>query len=258
MNLPRYSLDNAKVVYFFLALLLVGGLISFGQLGKKEDSPFVIKSASIVTRYPGATPEEVEKLVTEPIGREIQSMRRVYKITSESYYGLSKIMIELDPATPADEMPQMWDELRRKVLNIQPQMPQDASPISVSDDFGDVFGIYYGLSAGEGFTYEEMRGWAQRIKTALVTVKGVQKVTLFGEQSGVVNVYVSLSTLNNLFITPRPDSHLVAGKADPPGGHCPCRTGICRTPVDADAAQRPARHRDRHFDRCVERRGQNR
>ena len=202
MNLPRYSLDNAKVVYFFLALLLVGGLISFGQLGKKEDSPFVIKSASIVTRYPGATPEEVEKLVTEPIGREIQSMRRVYKITSESYYGLSKIMIELDPATPADEMPQMWDELRRKVLNIQPQMPQDASPISVSDDFGDVFGIYYGLSAGEGFTYEEMRGWAQRIKTALVTVKGVQKVTLFGEQSGVVNVYVSLSTLNNLFITP--------------------------------------------------------
>ena len=202
MNLPRYSLDNAKVIYFFLALLLVGGLISFGQLGKKEDSPFVIKSASIVTRYPGATPEEVEKLVTEPIGREIQSMRRVYKITSESYYGLSKIMIELDPATPADEMPQMWDELRRKVLNIQPQMPQDASPISVSDDFGDVFGIYYGLSAGEGFTYEEMRGWAQRIKTALVTVKGVQKVTLFGEQSGVVNVYVSLSTLNNLFITP--------------------------------------------------------
>ena len=202
MNLPRYSLDNAKVIYFFLALLLVGGLISFGQLGKKEDSPFVIKSASIVTRYPGATPEEVEKLVTEPIGREIQSMRRVYKITSESYYGLSKIMIELDPATPADEMPQMWDELRRKVLNIQPQMPQDASPISVSDDFGDVFGLYYGLSAGEGFTYEEMRGWAQRIKTALVTVKGVQKVTLFGEQSGVVNVYVSLSTLNNLFITP--------------------------------------------------------
>lgn len=107
MNLPRYSLDNAKVIYFFLALLLVGGLISFGRLGKKEDSPFVIKSASIVTRYPGATPEEVEKLVTEPIGREIQSMRRVYKITSESYYGLSKIMIELDPATPADEMPQI-------------------------------------------------------------------------------------------------------------------------------------------------------
>ena len=124
MNLPRYSLDNAKVIYFFLALLLVGGLISFGRLGKKEDSPFVIKSASIVTRYPGATPEEVEKLVTEPIGREIQSMRRVYKITSESYYGLSKIMIELDPATPADEMPQMWESCAARCSIYSPRCPR--------------------------------------------------------------------------------------------------------------------------------------
>ena len=101
MNLPRYSLDNRKVIFFFLAILLVGGIVAFTQLGKKEDSPFVIKSAAIVTRYPGATPEEVEQLITEPIEREIQSMRRVYKITSESWYGMSKIMIELQPSTPA-------------------------------------------------------------------------------------------------------------------------------------------------------------
>lgn len=202
MNLPKYALDNPKVIYFFLALLMVGGIISFGRLGKKEDSPFVIKSAAIVTRYPGATPQEVEQLVTEPIEREIQSMRRVYKITSESFYGMSKIMIELDPATPAGEMPQMWDELRRKTLNVQPSLPQGVSPIAVSDDFGDVFGIYYGLAASQGFTYEEIRDWAQRIKTALVTVDGVQKVTLFGEQSGVVNVSLSMAALGNLFITP--------------------------------------------------------
>ena len=155
MNLPRYSLDNRKVIFFFLAILLVGGIVAFTQLGKKEDSPFVIKSAAIVTRYPGATPEEVEQLITEPIEREIQSMRRVYKITSESWYGMSKIMIELQPSTPAGEMPQMWDELRRKIMNVQPALPDGASNISVSDDFGDVFGIYYGLSADEGFTYEE-------------------------------------------------------------------------------------------------------
>ena len=95
MNLPRYSLDNRKVIFFFLAILLVGGIVAFTQLGKKEDSPFVIKSAAIVTRYPGATPEEVEQLITAPIEREIQSMRRVYKITSESWYGMSKIMISL-------------------------------------------------------------------------------------------------------------------------------------------------------------------
>ena len=123
--------------------MLVGGLISFGQLGKKEDSPFVIKSASIVTRYPGATPEEVEKLVTEPIGREIQSMRRVYKITSESYYGLSKIMVELDPATGAAEIPQLWDELRRKVLNIQSRLAGRGFARYRGRRFGDVYGIYY-------------------------------------------------------------------------------------------------------------------
>lgn len=202
MNLPEYSLRNAKVVYFFLAVMLLGGALGFLTLGKKEDSVFVIKSASVVCSYPGATPLEVEQLITEPIEREVQSMRRIYKITSESYYGLSKIQVELDPATPADEIPQMWDELRRKVLNIQPRLPAGASNVTVADDFGDVYGIYYGLSIDEGFTWAELRDWAQRIKTALVTVEGVQKISLFGEQTPVVNVYVSLASLANFSIRP--------------------------------------------------------
>ena len=95
MNLAKYSLDNTKIIYFFLAVLLIGGISSFGKLGKKEDAPFVIKSAVIMTRYPGAEPAEVERLITEPISREIQSMSGVYKIKSESMYGLSNITFEL-------------------------------------------------------------------------------------------------------------------------------------------------------------------
>ena len=95
MNLAKYSLDNTKIIYFFLAVLLIGGITSFGKLGKKEDAPFVIKSAVIMTRYPGAEPAEVERLITEPISREIQSMSGVYKIKSESMYGLSKTTFEL-------------------------------------------------------------------------------------------------------------------------------------------------------------------
>ena len=197
MNIPKYSLDNPKVIYFFLAILMIGGILAFESLGKKEDSPFVIKSAVLITRYPGATPQEVEQLITEPIEREIQSMRRGYKIKSESFYGMSKINIELDPATPPGEMPQMWDELRRKVLNIQPQLPQGASGVTVSDDFGDVFGIYFGLTASEGFSYHDLREWGQRIKTELVTVDGVQKVALYGEQTEVVNMFISMSKLAN-------------------------------------------------------------
>ena len=202
MSLPEYSLKNRKVVGFFLFILLAGGALGFVTLGKKEDSVFVIKSASLVCSYPGATPLEVEQLVTEPIEREVQSMRLVHKITSESYYGLSKILVELDPATRASEIPQLWDELRRKVLNIQPRLPAGASPVTVADDFGDVYGIYYGLSVDGGFTWSELRDWAQRIKTALVTVDGVQKVSLFGEQTPVVNVYVNLAALANFAIRP--------------------------------------------------------
>ena len=97
MNIPKYSLENSKIIYFFLAVMLIGGVYSFFKLPKKEDAPFVIKQAVLVTQYPGATPFEVEKLVTEPIEREIQSMSDVLQIKSESYFGMSKISIELQP-----------------------------------------------------------------------------------------------------------------------------------------------------------------
>ena len=191
MNLAKYSLDNTKVIYFFLAVLLIGGVFSFGKLGK------------IMTRYPGAEPAEVERLITEPISREIQSMSGVYKIKSESMYGISKITFELLPSLPASSIPQKWDELRRKVLNIQPQLPSGSSVPTVSDDFGDVFGIYYGLTADDGFSYEEMRNWAERIKTQVVTADGVMKVALFGTQTEVVNISISVNKLAGMGIDPK-------------------------------------------------------
>lgn len=202
MNIPKYSLENQKIIYFFLAVMLIGGIYSFFKLPKKEDSPFVIKQAVLVTQYPGATPQEVEKLVTEPIEREIQAMSDVFQIKSESYFGMSKISIELQPTLSPDYMPVKWDELRRKVANIQPRLPSGASSISVSDDFGDVFGIYYALTADEGYTYDDLRNWAQKIKTELSPVPCVQKVYLFGEQTQVVNVKISIPKLANLGIDP--------------------------------------------------------
>ena len=225
MNLAKYSLDNTKIVYFFLAVLLIGGIFSFGRLGKKEDAPFVIKTAVIMTRYPGAEPAEVERLITEPISREIQSMSGVYKIKSESMYGLSKITFELQPSLSAASIPQKWDELRRKVLNIQPQLPAGASVPTVSDDFGDVFGIYYGLVGDDGFSYEEMRNWAERIKTQVITAEGVMKVALFGTQTEVINIFISVNKLAGMGIDPTPGGQVKLGDIaivekgymDPPG-----------------------------------------
>ena len=202
MNLPKYSLEHTKVVYFFLIIMLIGGTISFFKLPKKEDAPFVIKQAVLITQYPGATASEVEKLITEPIEREIQSMSEVKQIKSESYYGISKISIELKPTIKPERMPVKWDELRRKVLNIRPKLPQGASDITVSDDFGDVYGIYYALTIDEGFSYKELRDWAQRIKTELTPIEGVQKVQLFGEQTEVVYVRFSVPKLSALGLDP--------------------------------------------------------
>ncbi len=83
MNIPKYSLQNQKVIYFFLAIFLIGGVFAFFTLPKKEDAPFVIKQATLITQYPGATPLEVEEQVTVPIEREIQAMADVYKVKSE-------------------------------------------------------------------------------------------------------------------------------------------------------------------------------
>lgn len=200
MNLPSYSIDNPKVIYFLLAILLIGGVMAFDKLEKKEDSPFVIKQATVITRYPGASAQEVEELITEPIERTVQSMRRIQKIKSESSFGLSKVDVFLLPTTPADEIPQMWDELRRKTLDIQPSLPAGASTITVADDVGDVFGIYYAITADEGFTYPELRKWANLLKREIVTIDGVEKVNISGEQTQVVNIYISASKLANLGI----------------------------------------------------------
>ncbi len=146
-KISELALSNRSLMCFALILCILGGVTSFITLGKKEDSTFVIKSAMLICKYPGATPLEVEQLITEPIEREVQSMHNIYKITSDSQYGLSKILIELEPSTDASEIPQLWDEMRRKVLNITPQLPSGASDVIVSDDFGDVYGLYYAISA---------------------------------------------------------------------------------------------------------------
>lgn len=202
MSLTEYALRNRSVMWFVLALCVMGGLWAFLSMGKKEDSTFVLKSAVVVCEYGGATPYEVEHLISEPIARELQSMRNIKKITSESYFGLSRIVVELESSTPPQDIPQLWDELRRKTMNMQSQLPSDAGPIRVNDDFGDVYGLYYALSAGEGFAWQDMRDWAQEIKRRVVTIEGVEKVALFGEQQPVINLYITRSVLANFSITP--------------------------------------------------------
>ena len=233
-----------------------------------------------MTRYPGAEPAEVERLITEPISREIQSMSGVYKIKSESMYGLSKITFELQPSLSAASIPQKWDELRRKVLNIQPQLPAGASAPTVSDDFGDVFGIYYGLVGDDGFSYEEMRNWAERIKTQVITADGVMKVALFGTQTEVINIFISVNKLAGMGIDPKQLASLlqsqnqiintgeisageqqlrvVANGTSQAGRYSDCRKRLYGSSRHYHARKREARYRHRYLHRSPKGCGENR
>ncbi len=201
-SLVARALKGSKVLLFLLASCLVGGAVSFVELGKKEDSTFKIKSAALACDYPGATPEQVELLITEPIERELQTMTGIHKITSESHYGRSRIRVELEPSTPPATISQRWDELRRKALNIAPQLPEGASNITVSDDFGDLFGIYCALVADEGYSWKELRTHAEELKRRLATLEGVAQVRLFGEQEPQIRVELSLSALAAFSVRP--------------------------------------------------------
>ncbi len=202
MNIAGYALKNKQVIYFFLVITILGGILAYDMLGKREDAPFVVKEMIISTYYPGASQYEVQEQITEIIEREIQSHPQVDWIKSESKPGFSRIHVSMYQSIAGGEFQQIWDEMRRKVLNVQPQLPKEASTIFVNDDFGDVFGIYYTLTADEGFTYGELEDYAQYIKQKLVTIEDVSKVSLFGIQDRIVNVYISEQKLSNAGVTP--------------------------------------------------------
>lgn len=194
-NISKISVANRPILWFFLALILLGGVYAFEVLGKKEDSTFKIKSAVVVCPYAGATPEQVERLVVEPLERELRTLTAVKKITSEAHFGYARLVVELESSTSADRVEQLWDELRRKVDNVTPQLPEGTGPITVADDFGDVYGMYYAVVADDGYSWEELRDYAQRLQMQLYAVRGVEKVLLWGEQRPKVDIVVSTATL---------------------------------------------------------------
>ena len=214
-NISKLSVANRAIVWFFLALILLGGAYSFDSLGKKEDSTFKIKSAVVICPYKGATPDQVEALVVEPLERELRTLREVRKITSEAHFGYARLVVELQPSTPAERVEQLWDELRRKVDNAATKLPEGAGPISVADDFGDVYGIYYAIAADEGYTWEELRSMAQQLECDEKkgwTVKNDPRVTKVGK----ILRKTSLDELPQLFNILKGDMSLVGPRPERP------------------------------------------
>ena len=153
MNLGEISVRNDRVVFFIMFLVIVGGLMAYQRMGRLEDPEFTIKEALIITPYPGASAEEVAKEVTNPIESALQQLGQLDRVESESWRGRSVVTAFIKARFNKDAIPQVWDELRRKINDVQPSLPPSVRGKSmVIDDFGDVYGIFLAIT-GEGYSH---------------------------------------------------------------------------------------------------------
>ncbi len=206
MNVAEYSIQHRTVSWMVLVLLLVGGALSFLDLGRLEDPPFIRKDAMIVSAYPGATAEEVELELTHALENAIRQMAEVHTIRSTSKPGLSQIVVEMDKEMKPHKIEQVWDKLRRKISDVEPQLPQGATVPRVYDDYGDVYGITL-MVTGENYEFAELKQYVEGLQRELELVQGVGKVSLFGEQQEQIFVEISLKKLAALDL----DIHQVVG-----------------------------------------------
>ncbi len=201
MNITKYSIDNPIVTYTLTLFAVIGGIFSYLHLGKLEDPEYTIKEAVIITQYPGATSQEVEEEVTDKLETAIQQMKQLDKIWSESRPGLSIIHAEMQDKFDKSSLPQVWDELRRKIHDVQPDLPTGCGDPTVNDDFGDVYGVYFALT-GEGYSKRELYDYAKLLKKELLLCDNVAKIEFNGYTTEVIYMEIARAKMSQLGITP--------------------------------------------------------
>ncbi len=200
MNIAEYSVTSKVTIWLLVILFVAGGLSALQNISRLEDPEFTIKEAKVYTTYPGATPQEVEREVTYHIENAVQELAQLKRVKSISKAGFSEVSIEIKNHFRKDDFPQIWDELRRKINDVQSKLPPGAKPSVVFDDFGDVYGLFYALT-GDGYSYRELKDFADLLKEQLLLVPGVRKIVIDGDQAEVVYLEINRSTMANLGIS---------------------------------------------------------
>ena len=197
MSLTAVAVEKRAVTYFVLVLLIVAGIASFFQLGQLEDPEFSIKTATIITKYPGASPEEVELEVTDRLEKAVQELESLKNIYSTSKAGLSTIKVDIKDEYWSDRLPQVWDELRNKVSDAAESLPPGAETPAVGDDFGFVYGFLLAVT-GDGFSASELEDFTEGLRKDLGLVDGVSRVELWGVQPKAIYLDISEQQLSSL------------------------------------------------------------
>ena len=201
MNIAEASIRRKTITLVFAALMVVLGIWSYIHLPRLEDPEFTIKDALIITPYPGASAQEVEKEVSDVVERAVQQLEQLDRVLSRSERGRSTITVTIRDQYDRHTLPQVWDELRRKVSDAQRQLPPGAGPSLVLDDFGDVFGIFYALT-GPDFSDAELYETAKLLRRELLLVPDVKKIEIFGHQQEIIYIELARDRIARLGIRP--------------------------------------------------------
>lgn len=194
-------LNQKAMISTILFAVLFGGIIAYNNIGKLEDAEIPIKAATVVTIYPGAAAHEVELEVTDVLEKAIQKLENVDNITSVSRPGLSIITVNIQSTVKTPQLPQLWDHLRRKVNDAKGSLPSGAMEPIVNDDFADVYGILYAVTA-DGYSHEELVKYTEYVERELLGVDGVRRSQIFGEHTQTIDIVFSPEKLAGLSVNP--------------------------------------------------------
>jgi len=213
MSIAQVCIDKKIITCVLSAALLFGGMYAYTKIGRLEDPEFTIKSAQVVTVYPGATAEEVLNEVTDPIETAIQQMGQLDEVTSTSYAGKSIIQVSIKDQYMKTQLPQIWDELRRKVGDMSSQLPQGCSKPLVIDDYGDVYGVLYAVY-GDGYSLAELKAHAKLLRRELLLCDDVAKIEMIGDRSETLYLEIPRARAAAMGISPEEIAAAISGQND--------------------------------------------
>ncbi len=196
-NISRWAIEHAALTRYLLVVLLLLGSVAYFQLGQDEDPPFTFRAMALRVYWPGATAQQLAEQVTDKIERTLQEVPYSDKIRSYSKPGEALIIFQVKDSSPPEEMAQVWYTVRKKVGDIRVTLPAGVVGPFFNDEFGDVYGSIYTLSA-DGFSYQELKDHADRVRQQLLKVSDVSKVALFGAQEEKLFIEVSQKRLAQL------------------------------------------------------------
>ena len=199
MNLTKFALERRTVTGTLIAVLIFAGIGAYFDAPRQMDPGFIIRTAMITTYFPGASPERVEQLITDPIEKVVQEIPELDWVNSESRTGVSVIYVNV--REEFKDMRPIWDDLRRKVDSVEPNLPEDITGPIVNDEFGDVYPIMFSMT-GDGFSYMELKDIADDLRDELLRIKSVAKVDIIGAQEERLFVEYDNALLSRIGMTP--------------------------------------------------------